>query len=86
MAGLVGAVTGFGVAAFERIVVNGLLLHLEELPLWMVALAPMVGLLLALAALEVHRSAACRPRRRTSTCARSTIRPSPSRSAGWRRA
>ena len=41
MAGLVGAVTGFGVAAFERIVVNGLLLHIEELPLWMVALAPM---------------------------------------------
>jgi chloride channel protein, CIC family len=51
MAGLVGAVTGFGVAAFERIVVNGLLLHIEELPLWMVALAPMVGLLLALGAL-----------------------------------
>jgi chloride channel protein, CIC family len=51
IAGLVGAVTGFGVAGFERIVVNGLLLQIEKLPLWVVGLAPTVGLLLALAAL-----------------------------------
>ena len=51
MAGLVGAITGFGVAAFERIVVGRLLNHINDLPLWMVALAPTCGLLLALGAL-----------------------------------
>ena len=47
VAGLVGALTGFGVAGFERIVVNGLIDNIDDLPLWMVAVAPMVGLLLA---------------------------------------
>jgi chloride channel protein, CIC family len=51
VAGLVGALTGFGVAGFERIVVNGLIDNIDDLPLWMVALAPTVGLLLARAAL-----------------------------------
>ncbi len=55
MAGLVGAVTGFGVAAFERIVVSGLLNHINDLPLWVVTLAPTCGLLLALGALHIHR-------------------------------
>ncbi len=53
VAGLVGALTGFGVAGFERIVVNGLIDNIDDLPLWMVALAPMVGLLLARAALAL---------------------------------
>ena len=53
MAGLVGAVTGFGVAAFERVVVDGLLDHIDDLPLWAVALAPTCGLLLALGALTL---------------------------------
>ncbi len=30
LAGLVGAITGFGVAGFERIVVNGLLDHIDD--------------------------------------------------------
>jgi CIC family chloride channel protein len=53
VAGLVGGLTGFGVAGFERIVVNGLLDNIDDLPLWMVAVAPMVGLLLARAALAL---------------------------------
>ena len=53
VAGLVGAVTGFGVAGFERIVVDGLLDHINELPLWVVGVAPTVGLLLALGALTL---------------------------------
>ncbi len=53
LAGLVGAITGFGVAGFERIVVEGLLDHIDELPLWVVGVAPTVGLLLALGALTL---------------------------------
>ncbi len=51
MAGLIGAVTGLGVAGFERVVVNGLIEAIDDLPLWMVAIAPTAGLLLARGAL-----------------------------------
>ncbi|HTN81519.1 MAG TPA: hypothetical protein VMK16_17745, partial [Acidimicrobiales bacterium] len=53
MSAVVGMITGFGVAGFERIVVDGLLDHIERQPLWVVALAPTVGLLLSLIALRI---------------------------------
>jgi chloride channel protein, CIC family len=51
-AALAGALTGFGVAFFETIVVELLLDHLMELPVWALALMPLVGL--AVAALSLH--------------------------------
>ena len=47
-AALVGAVTGFAVAGFERLTVNGVYDHLvAHLPLWLLAFAPGVGLVVA---------------------------------------
>jgi CIC family chloride channel protein len=51
-AALVGALTGVSVALFERIVVDGLLGPVLDLPLWALALAPTIGLVLAAAALR----------------------------------
>lgn len=58
-AALAGALTGFGVAFFETIVVELLLDHLMELPIWALALMPMVGL--AVAALSLHLLGATTP-------------------------
>ncbi|MGZ4734862.1 MAG: chloride channel protein [Acidimicrobiia bacterium] len=52
-AALTGALTGFGVALFETIVVEVLFDHLLELPLWALALMPTIGLVLAAASLHV---------------------------------
>ncbi len=54
MAALTGALTGAFVAGFERLVVEGMFDRLAELPIWVLAAAPMVGL--ALAALIVRYS------------------------------
>jgi chloride channel protein, CIC family len=51
-AAIVGVVTGLLVAGFEALVVEVMLEHLLELPLWIVAVAPMVGLVGAAAALH----------------------------------
>ena len=49
---LVGVVTGLGVALFERVVVDDLLAWLGRLPLWLMAAAPGVGLVIAALALR----------------------------------
>jgi CIC family chloride channel protein len=51
-AAIVGASTGLLVAGFESIVVEVLLEHLLEQPLWILAVAPGVGLVLATCALR----------------------------------
>ena len=50
LAGVVGAVTGLVVAGFDRLVVDVLFERVAELPSWLLAMLPGVGLLLALAA------------------------------------
>jgi CIC family chloride channel protein len=52
LAAVTGVVTGFAVAAFEKIVVEALLDHLLELSPWVLAFVPLVGLALAWAALR----------------------------------
>ncbi len=49
---VVGGVTGFAVALFERVVVDGLLVRIEQWPLWVVALAPTAGLVVAMVVLR----------------------------------
>src|SRR4051812_5891005 len=51
LAAVTGAVTGFVVAAFDWIVVDGLLEHLFELSPWVLAWMPLVGLALSWLAL-----------------------------------
>src|SRR4051794_40901827 len=50
LAAVVGAVTGLGVAGFDRLVVDVLFDRVAELPSWLLAMLPGVGLLVALAA------------------------------------
>jgi CIC family chloride channel protein len=50
-AAVVGIVTGLGVAAFDAIVVSGLE-RLDDLPLWVIAIAPLAGLTIAALALR----------------------------------
>jgi chloride channel protein, CIC family len=52
LAAIVGTVTGLLVAAFESIVVEVMLGHLLDQPLWVLAVAPAVGLVIATAALR----------------------------------
>ncbi len=52
-AAITGVLTGLGVALFETIVVEWLLDHLLDLPLWALALMPTAGLVLAAASLRV---------------------------------
>ncbi|HEY7106099.1 MAG TPA: chloride channel protein [Acidimicrobiia bacterium] len=52
LAAATGALTGVGVALFERAVVDGLYDHLVELSPWVLAFMPLVGLLLAAPALR----------------------------------
>ena len=57
LAAITGVVTGFAVAAFDRIVVEGILDHLFELSPWLLAFMPLVGLTLSwLALFYVARS------------------------------
>ena len=57
LAAITGVVTGFAVAAFDRIVVDGILDHLFELSPWVLAFMPLVGLTLSwLALFYVARS------------------------------
>ena len=51
LAAITGVATGFAVAAFERIVIDGLFDHLLELSPWLLALMPLVGLSLSWLAL-----------------------------------
>ena len=51
LAAITGVVTGFAVAAFDRIVVEGILDHLFELSPWLLAFMPLVGLTLSWLAL-----------------------------------
>jgi CIC family chloride channel protein len=51
LAAIVGVATGFGVAGFDTVVTSGLD-RLSELPLWVVALAPLLGL--TVSALALH--------------------------------
>ena len=44
LAAVTGVVTGFGVALFERLVVNGMLDRVLELSPWLLAFVPLVGL------------------------------------------
>jgi chloride channel protein, CIC family len=44
---VVGTVTGLLVAGFDRLTINGLLDHVRAAPLWFVAIAPGVGLVLS---------------------------------------
>jgi CIC family chloride channel protein len=53
LAAVTGVATGLVVAAFERLTAEGLLEALLDLPLWVQALAPTVGLLLAAGALRL---------------------------------
>jgi CIC family chloride channel protein len=53
LAGVVGAVTGLAVAAFEWLVVEVLFDRLVDLPPWMLAFLPGAGLLVALAARRI---------------------------------
>ena len=53
LAGGVGAVTGLAVAGFDRLVVDVMFDHIDELPSWLLAILPGVGLLVALAARQV---------------------------------
>jgi chloride channel protein, CIC family len=50
LAALVGAATGLAVTGFDRLVVDVLFERVAELPTWVVAVVPGVGLLVALAA------------------------------------
>ena len=52
-AAVVGAATGLGVALFDRVVVTGALDTLDRAPLWVVALCPLLGLVVAAMALRV---------------------------------
>lgn len=52
LAAATGVVTGFGVALFDRIVVDGLLDHLFELSPWVLAFMPLCGLALAALAMS----------------------------------
>ena len=51
LAAVVGALTGLGVAGFDAIVARGLE-ALDRLPLWVIALAPLLGLTIAAGALR----------------------------------
>ena len=53
LAAITGVVTGFAVAAFDRIVVDGLLDRLFELSPWVLAFMPLVGLALSWLALAL---------------------------------
>src|SRR4051794_20448454 len=53
LAAVTGVVTGFGVALFERIVVDGMLDHVLDLSPWILAFVPLVGLLVAWLSLRV---------------------------------
>ena len=50
LAAITGAVTGLVVAGFERLVVEVMFENVLDLPLWMIAVMPGIGLLVALAA------------------------------------
>ncbi|MFN8036909.1 MAG: chloride channel protein [Acidimicrobiia bacterium] len=52
LAAVVGLLTGVVVAGFERIVVNGFFDRLLRMPLWCIAIAPPVGLVLTAGALR----------------------------------
>jgi chloride channel protein, CIC family len=52
LAAITGVVTGFAVALFDRVVVDGMLDHVYELSPWVMAFAPLVGLSLAWLALR----------------------------------
>lgn len=52
LAAITGVVTGFGVALFDRVVVDGILDHLFELSPWLLAFMPLCGLALAALALR----------------------------------
>ena len=54
LAAITGVVTGFAVALFDRIVVDGILDHLFELSPWLLAFMPLVGLGLSWLALCVR--------------------------------
>jgi CIC family chloride channel protein len=57
LAAITGVATGFAVALFDRIVVDGILDHLFELSPWVLAFMPLVGLALSwLALFHVGRS------------------------------
>jgi CIC family chloride channel protein len=57
LAAITGVATGFAVALFDRIVVDGILDHLFELSPWVLAFMPLVGLALSwLALFHVARS------------------------------
>jgi CIC family chloride channel protein len=49
-AAVTGAITGFAVAGFDRLVVDALFDHLADAPLWLLGALPGVGLLIAAAA------------------------------------
>jgi CIC family chloride channel protein len=51
-AAIVGVITGLLVAGFETVVVEIMLEHLLEMPLWLVAVAPIAGLVVAALALR----------------------------------
>jgi len=53
VAAVVGGLTGLGVAAFDRVVVDVLLERVADAPEWLLAVLPGVGLLIALAARRV---------------------------------
>lgn len=52
-AAVVGVATGVGVSVFERVVVSEALAAVDRAPLWVVALGPLVGLVVAALALRV---------------------------------
>ncbi len=53
LAAVTGVVTGFSVALFERVVVDGILDHVLELSPWILAFVPLVGLVVAWLALRL---------------------------------
>lgn len=55
LAGVVGALTGLVVAGFDRLVVEVSFGHIRRLPLWIVAIAPGIGLLIAVTVRRVLR-------------------------------
>ena len=52
LAAVIGSLTGLGVAAFDSLTADAILAHVTTAPVWLEAVAPLAGLLLATAALR----------------------------------
>jgi len=86
LAAITGVATGFAVALFDRIVVDGILDRLFELSPWVLAFMPLVGLALSwLALFYVARSrdAADLLKRRQENCLNASLPAEASRHKEW---